>query len=322
VPGAVFSVDPASAATVFAGDSVQLIQSGPLTISARGAVGGDSVHATGVLDVAVPPTIVFDRLVGSNRDIWSVQLDGAALTRLTTDTSDDREPTARGGHVFFISFRTGTAQVFKVPLAGGAETRVTTDNVAAGYPAIAPAGSGIVFASGSGFPKIMLSDTSATSETRFAAANAGFSGAIEERPAWSPSGDRIAYMTTRDGAAGIYVGLTAGATGSATALVSGASGYASVEPAWSADGATIAFASNRDGPTDLYAVTVASGAVARLTTLGQVGQPAYLADGRIVFSQFLGGNTFALRWIDPADTAHVHAIPTGVGSVQHAAATP
>jgi hypothetical protein len=69
-------------------------------------------------------------------------------------------------------------------------------------------------------------------------------------------------------------------------------------------------------------VTVASGAVARLTTLGQVGQPAYLADGRIVFSQFLGGNTFALHWIDPADTAHVHAIPTGVGSVQHAAATP
>lgn len=322
VPGAVFTVEPAANASVIAGDSVQFLSGGELTVSARGLAAGDSVHASAVLEVPVPPTIVFDRLTNGNRDIWSVQLDGGALTRLTSDTSDDREPTARGGHVYFISYRTGTAQVFKTPIAGGAATRVSGDNVTVGYPALAPGGAMLAFASGSGFPKITVSDTAGGSETRFAAADAGSSGAIEERPAWSPAGDRIAYMTTRDGWAGIYVGQTTGAAGSATPLVSGANGYASVEPAWSFDGNTIAFASDRDGPTDLYAVTIATGAVARLTTSGNVGQPAWLPDGRLVFTQSVGAGAYALRWLDPADSAHVHAIPTGAGSAEHAAPTP
>jgi Tol biopolymer transport system component len=322
VPGAVLTATPAANVIVFGGDSLQLLADGPLTITARGVSGGDSVHATANVTVAVPPTIVFDRLVSGNRDIWSVQLDGRALTRLTTDPSDDRQPTARGGRVYFISFRTGTAQLFKVALAGGADARVTSDNVADGTPALAPNGSTVVFASGSAFPKITLADTAGANETRFAAANGGAASAIEERPAWSPSGDRIAYTTTRDGWAGIYVGQTAGAMGSATPLVSGANGYASVEPAWSFDGNTVAFASDRDGPTDLYLITIANGAVARLTTLGQVGQPAWLPDGRVVFTQSVGSGAFALRWVDPADTAHVHQIPTGQGSAEHAAATP
>ena len=322
VPGAVFTATPAANVLVFAGDSLRLLADGPLTISARGVSGRDSVHATANVNVAVPPTIVFDRLVSGNRDIWSVQLDGAALTRLTSDSGDDRQPTARGGRVYFISLRTGTPQLFKVALAGGADARVTSDNVADGYPALAPNGSMVVFAAGSGFPKITLADTAGANETRFAAADGGAGSAIEARPAWSPTGDRIAYTTTRDGWAGIYVGQTAGATGSATQLVSGANGYGSAEPAWSFDGNTIAFASDRDGPTDLYAITVANGAVARLTTVGQAGEPAWLPDGRVVFTQYVTGGTFALRWVDPADTAHVHAIPTGPGSAEHAAATP
>ena len=322
VLGAVFSVQPAANAVVFGGDSLFLVAAGALTISARGVAGGDSVHATANVNVAVPPTIVFDRLVSGNRDIWSAQLDGGALTRLTNDTSDDRQPSARSGRVYFISFRTGTPQLFKVALTGGAATRVTSDNVTAGYPAVAPNASTVVFASGSGFPKITLADTLGGSETRFAAADGGAGSAIEERPAWSPTGDRIAYMTTRDGWAGIYVGQTTGAAGSATQLVSGANGYANVEPAWSFDGTTVAFASDRSGPTELYAITVANGAVVRLTTSGNVGQPAWLPDGRLVFTQYIGNSKFALRWLDPADTAHVHQIPTGAGSVEHPSPTP
>ena len=321
-PGAVFSVQPAAAATVVAGDSLHLLQAGPITITGRGIASGDSVHAMLVVDVATPPTIVFDRVSGGYRDIWSVQLDGGALTQLTVDSGDDRQPTARAGHVYYISLSTGTPQIWKVPLAGGAAVRVSTDNVTTGYPALAPSGTMIVYSSGSSFPKIMLADTTAGNATRFAAADAGFTGAIENHPTWSPTGDRIAYMTTRDGLAGIYVGSVAGATGSATQLVSGANGYANVEPAWSADGNTIAFASDRGGPTDLYLITLANNTVTRLTTTGKVGQPAWLADGRLVYSELVGANAFVLQWLDPADTAHVHVIPTGAGSAQHPAPTP
>lgn len=84
----------------------------------------------------------------------------------------------------------------------------------------------------------------------------------------------------------------------------------------------MAFSSDRDGPTDLYTRPIANGPTARLTTVGQAGEPAWLPDGRVVFTQYVTGGTFALRWVDPADTAHVHAIPTGPGSAEHAAATP
>ena len=85
-----------------------------------------------------------------------------------------------------------------------------------------------------------------------------------------------------------------------------------MEPSWSPDGAKIVFASNRLGPTDLFIVTVASGATTQLTTRGSVGRPCWLADGRIVFNEFVAGE-YKLRWIDPADTSRVVPINVGAG---------
>jgi Tol biopolymer transport system component len=316
VNGAVFTVSPSTAADVLAGDSLQLNTAGPLTIAARGLAGHDSVHATLVLTVAVPPTVVFDNLDAGNRDIWSVQLDGGVLTRLTTDAGDDRQPTARMGTVVFISYRTGSAELFSVPLAGGGDAQLTTNAIAEADPALNASDTQLAFTQGSGFPRIMTAGANGAGATRLIAADGGWSGALEGSPAWSPTGDRVAYMTTRDGAAGIYIGAVSGASGSATQLVDGAHGYASVEPAWSPGGSSVAFASNRDGPTDLYLVTVATGAVRRLTTLGNVGQPAFTADGRLLFTRFAGG-AMTLDWLDLMDTSAVHAIPTGTGSAQH-----
>jgi Tol biopolymer transport system component len=112
------------------------------------------------------------------------------------------------------------------------------------------------------------------------------------------------------------VGATNGATGSATLLTSSASG-ASIDPAWSPDGTQLVFTSNRDGPTDLYIVTVATNAVSRLTSIHNVGQPAWLSDGRIVFTRWVAG-VAGLAWLDPTVPSTIHTIPT-VGDAQHAA---
>ncbi len=316
VPGAAYTVTPQAAATFVPPDSLRLLQAGPLTVTGRGLARGDSVRASLAVTVAVPPTIVFEAVVSGNRDIYSVALDGGALTPLTTDAGDDRQPSASGGTVVFVSYRTGSAELFSVPLAGGSQTRLTTNSSDESDPRLSPDGTHLALIFVGAYSRVMIASASAAAPTRPIAADAGFSGALEASPAWSPAGDRVAYTTTRDGAAGIYIAALAGATGSATQLVSGAHGYASVEPAWSPDGLTIAFASNRDGPTELYRVTLATGAAVRLTTRGNVGQPSWLADGRLLFTERVAG-TFALRWLDPADPARVHSIPTGAGSAQH-----
>jgi TolB protein len=139
-------------------------------------------------------------------------------------------------------------------------------------PALSPDGTTLAYLSSSaGTPLVWTAHLNGTEAQRFAAANAGWSGASEGHPVWSPTGDRIAYASTRSGNSAIYVGEVVGTTGSATLLTNSPQG-ASVEPAWSPDGTQIVFTSNRDGPTDLYIVGVATGAVTRLTNLGNVGQ--------------------------------------------------
>jgi Tol biopolymer transport system component len=94
-----------------------------------------------------------------------------------------------------------------------------------------------------------------------------------------------------------------------------------VEPAWSPDATQVVFASNRDGPTDLYVATLATGDVTRLTQLGHVGQPTWLHNGRIVFTQWVGGGGASLAWLDPATPTTVNPIVT-TGDAQHPAAYP
>jgi dipeptidyl aminopeptidase/acylaminoacyl peptidase len=154
---------------------------------------------------------------------------------------------------------------------------------------------------------------------RFAPAQAGWSGASEAHPVWSPTGDRIAYVSTRAGNASIYVGSVAGPTGSATLVTNSPTG-ASAEPAWSPDGTQIVFTSDRDGPSDLYIVTVATGKVVRLTTLGSLGQATWLPGGDIVFTRWTAG-VAGLVWLDPANPSVLHTLSTG-GDAQHAVAYP
>ncbi len=61
-------------------------------------------------------------------DLWRIALaEGSTPERLTDDPEGDDSPriSADGSTVFFLSRRSGSSQVWKVPLAGGAATQVT-----------------------------------------------------------------------------------------------------------------------------------------------------------------------------------------------------
>lgn len=303
---------------VLASQTVQLVDTGMLTLSAKV---GDTT-ATKVLHVAAPPTIVFDMIDvngSATRTIFSVTLDGMALTRLASDSSENYKPTAFGDSITYTSYRTGEPSLYSVALTGGAETSLDSLPYPTMEPAMSADGSHLAFVSAvSGQNKIWTSTAAGLNPTAVTSF-LGTTGVDEENPTWSPSGDSIVYVTTQYGNAEL-VELTP-ATSKQTPLGDGLT--TDVDPAWSPDGKTLAFASTRDGDVGIFLYTFATSAITRLSPRpANDGEPTWLADGRIVYTSWTNPSAPVLIWIDPAHPAVTHTIPTPAGSAPaHAAPT-
>jgi TolB protein len=120
--------------------------------------------------------------------------------------------------------------------------------------------------------------------------------AVDYMPVWSPDGQRIAFVSVREGHQEIY---TMRADGTELAKLTTGSAHNS-EPAWSPDGRSIAFRSERDGRPQVY-VMQANGAEQRaLTRDSTSAAPSWSPDGkRIVYSSSRGGRTNV--WVMSAD---------------------
>jgi dipeptidyl aminopeptidase/acylaminoacyl peptidase len=314
---------PADAGTVLANGDVQLTKAGALLISMTTAAASASL----TVNVTLPPTIVFDGLTAGNRDIYRVSLDGGELTRLTTNPADDAHPTASGTNVVFNSFRDANSELYTIPIAGGTERRLTTTSANETQAALSPDGKRIAYANSvTGITKVWLGSidfaagTALTGAAALSGTTFGSSGTVEASPSWAPASDRLALLATATptGGAGLF---TAAATAGTTPTIVAGSGtqIVEVEPFWSFDGARIVYAAASGGVTEIYVRDVGSATATKLTTIGaSTGQPAFLADGRIVFTVF-GVGTASLRWLDPAAPAVLHTIPTPGLSAEHAA---
>src|SRR5437016_7732520 len=206
--------------------------------------------------VAPPPAIVFDWLRNGNRDIYRAALDGKDTVRLTSDPGDDQHPTERAGTVVFTSYRDGNGELYAVPSTGGVERRVTTTAANETQPALSPDGRHIAYLSdASGVPKLWMCAADGTNPEPLTT-GFGFAGSIEASPSWAPSGDRLVFVSTANGHAGLFV-LTP-AAGAPAVLVADSS--TAVEPSWSPDGTFVAFGSTRAGrgATNIYTVNLAT----------------------------------------------------------------
>jgi len=83
-------------------------------------------------------------------------------------------------------------------------------------------------------------------------------------PVWSPEGQRIAFLSERDGNWDIYVMDADGSNPTNLTHDAGFDGY----PAWSPDGQRIAFASNRDGNTEIYVIAADGSSLIGTTSTG------------------------------------------------------
>ena len=241
-------------------------------------------------DAAFPGTngkIAFTSLRDGNLEVYVMNADGSAQTRLTTDAAadDDSAFSPDGQKIAFSTLRDGNLEVYVMNVDGSAQTRLTTNAAEDSQPAFSPDGQKIAFSSsrdGSNDVYVMNADGSAP--TRLTT-----NAAADFTPAFSPDGQKIAFSSERDGNLEVYV---MNADGSAqTRLTTNAA--ADHHPAFSPDGQKVAFSCPRDANFEVCVMNVDGSAQTRLTTnAAEDSQPAFSPDGqKIAFTTTRHGNT-------------------------------
>ena len=112
---------------------------------------------------------------------------------------------------------------------------------------------------------------------------------LDAGPVWSPDGRKVAFVSTREGNADIYL---MDVDGSNPIRVTNHPA-ADQNPAWSPDGKKVVFASERDGNLEIYVVNLADGSVNRLTDRrGTDSHPSWSPNGKeIVFRSNQDGDS-------------------------------
>jgi serine/threonine protein kinase/Tol biopolymer transport system component len=151
------------------------------------------------------------------------------------------------------------------------EVTATLDSTAIPAPTLTGGGTGqIAFASSrSGVPQIYIVNVDLTDLTPLTNMNEGAC-----QPTWSPDGTQIVFtspclgrgefLDTMYSNSTLYI-MNADGSGQKPLTTVPGSDFV---PDWSPDGRRIAFASLRDGKKDIYVLTLETGAIERLTTVG------------------------------------------------------
>jgi len=137
-------------------------------------------------------------------------------------------------------------------------------------------------------------------------------------PVWSPDGTKIAFASTRDGNAEIYVMDPNGSN--ITRLTNDPAEDA--QPTWSPDGTKLAFASNRDGNDEVYVMNPnGSGQVNLTNHAGSDLAPAWSPDGTKIVFQSDRETNYAV-WIMNADGSNPVRLTTPTSDPNSAAGAP
>ena len=219
-----------------------------LNVGEHGGPCGEDAH-TGT----VPQQLVFvsDAVFGQY-DICLINTNGTAATQLTTSLSDDWWPSwsPDGSKIVFMTNR-----------------NLTPGDTIPAHPQYDLY---VINVDGSGETRITTDTTN------------------EAQPAWSPLGNRIAFVSDRDGNNEIYLMNPDG--GAVTRLTNDSA--SDEQPAWSPDGTKVVFVSFRTGNAEIFVMDTTGANLVNLTNNGAADfVPAWSPDGtKIAFHSNRAGN--------------------------------
>lgn len=144
-------------------------------------------------------TLVYSISQGSNTDIYSMNINSGATSRLTNTPAIETAPSFSpdGNRIVFESDRSGTQQLYVMPASGGEATRISFGEGRYGTPVWSPRGDLVAFtkqSKGRFHIGVMRTDGS---EERLLTASF-----LDEGPTWSPNGRVIMFARETQGADG------------------------------------------------------------------------------------------------------------------------
>lgn len=144
-------------------------------------------------------TVVYSVSQGSNTDIYSMNINSGAATRLTNTPAIETAPSFNpdGSQLVFESDRSGSQQLYIMPIGGGEAKRISFGEGRYGTPVWSPRGDLIAFtkqSKGRFHIGVMRTDGS---EERLLTASF-----LDEGPSWSPNGRVVMFARETQGAGG------------------------------------------------------------------------------------------------------------------------
>jgi hypothetical protein len=247
---------------------------------------------------------------GYCEDIWSANLDGTELRKLTTDPGQDLEPafSPDGRSIAFTkSWPYSSISIYIMNSDGSSARRVETGTDFSVNPGWSPDGKKLTFIGWYGdyigVSVIDLATLEVNMLTKEYCPKPG-SCNIPGHPRLSPDGTKIAYGTQKDGKGEIYViKFEDGSEQNITNTVEISESW----PEWSPDGERLAFKSDATGQREVYIMAADGTGVTKLTdtfippeldpsTRGAVN-PVWSPDGTtILFVKLIpGGGFYTIR---------------------------
>ncbi len=250
-------------------------------------------------------TLKQDPVVLPNGDVAYTVLESAVLMRLMRLTPGDKKPTplhpdattnefeptftADGGHYAFVQSRGNLNMKLVIRDAGTRKDSVFDPGggfASVRRPTFHPKGDRVCFAipaaNGQEIATVGQDGKDRKTLTR---------GGINNWPAYSPDGHRIAFCSSRDGEFDLYVMHADGTEVRRVVKLKGMQ----ARPCWSPDGRRLAFTWNRDGKYDIHAVGLDGTGLVRLTDEAErADYPAWEPDGRAVIYVGERGGKFDL----------------------------